>query len=123
MQIVPSARLNHAPVLHAQEKNVSADMLEGKVGRIYMPKQDVAGMALHKMKVRASLLCWVCTSSCHERTLPWGGRCQFFGPAQGQVTGMASHKKGCACCPVTVFRAPSSPSRSTVCACDAPASM
>lgn len=31
---------------------MSADMLEGKVGRIYMPKQDVAGMALHKMKAR-----------------------------------------------------------------------
>ena len=31
-------------------------MLEGKVGRIYMPKQDVGGMALHKMKARAALL-------------------------------------------------------------------
>ena len=31
---------------------MSADMLEGKVGRIYMPKQDVGGMALHKMKAR-----------------------------------------------------------------------
>jgi hypothetical protein len=36
----------------AQEKNVSADLLDGKVGRIYMPKQDVGGMALHKMKAR-----------------------------------------------------------------------
>jgi hypothetical protein len=36
----------------AQEKNVSADLLDGRVGRIYMPKQDVGGMALHKMKAR-----------------------------------------------------------------------
>lgn len=34
---------------------MSADLLEGKVGRIYMPKQDVGGMALHKMKARPSL--------------------------------------------------------------------
>lgn len=47
---------SHALVLPVQEKNVSADMLEGKVGRIYMPKQDVGGMALHKMKARAPLL-------------------------------------------------------------------
>ena len=33
-----------------------ADMLEGKVGRIYMPKQDVGGMALHKMKARTPWL-------------------------------------------------------------------
>jgi hypothetical protein len=33
-------------------KNVGSDELEGKVGRIYMPTQDVASMALHKMKVR-----------------------------------------------------------------------
>ncbi|KAK9824979.1 hypothetical protein WJX81_002634 [Elliptochloris bilobata] len=33
-----------------KEKNVSADLLDGKVGRIYMPKQDVGGIALHKMK-------------------------------------------------------------------------
>ena len=45
----PLVLIAHIP---AQEKNVSADMLEGKVGRIYMPKQDVAGMALHKMKAR-----------------------------------------------------------------------
>ncbi len=31
---------------------MSADVLEGKVGRMYMPKQDVASIALRKMKVR-----------------------------------------------------------------------
>ena len=30
---------------------MGGDVLEGKVGRIYMPKQDVGGMALRKMKV------------------------------------------------------------------------
>lgn len=34
-----------------QEKNVGYDSLEGKVGRIYMPKQDLNSMALNKMKV------------------------------------------------------------------------
>ena len=34
-----------------QEKNVSFDSLEGKVGRVYMPKQDLGSMALNKMKV------------------------------------------------------------------------
>lgn len=33
-----------------KEKNVSFDSLEGKVGRIYMPKQDLDSMALNKMK-------------------------------------------------------------------------
>lgn len=33
-----------------KEKNVSYDSLEGKVGRIYMPKQDLNSMALNKMK-------------------------------------------------------------------------
>lgn len=33
-----------------QEKNVGSDMLDGKVGRIYMPKQDVATLGLSKMK-------------------------------------------------------------------------
>lgn len=28
-------------------------MLDGKVGRIYMPKQDLEGLALRKMKVRS----------------------------------------------------------------------
>eukprot|EP00271_Cylindrocystis_brebissonii_P000438 TRINITY_DN10523_c0_g2_i1.p1 TRINITY_DN10523_c0_g2~~TRINITY_DN10523_c0_g2_i1.p1 ORF type:complete len:356 (+),score=85.29 TRINITY_DN10523_c0_g2_i1:249-1316(+) len=31
-------------------KNVSTDMLEGKIGRIYMPKQEIDQMALKKMK-------------------------------------------------------------------------
>mmetsp|Transcript_40412 Transcript_40412/g.89773 ORF Transcript_40412/g.89773 Transcript_40412/m.89773 type:complete len:340 (-) Transcript_40412:2490-3509(-) len=33
-----------------KEKNVSSDVLDGKVGRIYMPKQKVDTMALAKMK-------------------------------------------------------------------------
>ena len=37
---------------HLQEKNVSSDALGGKVGRIYMPRQDLGALALHKMKVR-----------------------------------------------------------------------
>ena len=40
----------------SQVKNVSGDMLDGKVGRIYMPKQDLEGLALRKMKVRTSFL-------------------------------------------------------------------
>ena len=47
--------LTTCAMVPVQEKNVSADMLEGKVGRIYMPKQDVGGMALHKMKARTTL--------------------------------------------------------------------
>ena len=34
----------------SQAKNVGSDLLEGKVGRIYMPKQEVDKMALSKMK-------------------------------------------------------------------------
>lgn len=33
-----------------QEKNVGSDLLEGKVGRIYMPRQEVDKMALAKPK-------------------------------------------------------------------------
>ncbi|PSC75116.1 ribosome production factor 2-like protein [Micractinium conductrix] len=33
-----------------KQKNVGSDMLDGKVGHIYMPKQDVDGMALAKPK-------------------------------------------------------------------------
>lgn len=33
-----------------KEKNVSSDLLDGRVGRIYMPKQDLGELALHKMK-------------------------------------------------------------------------
>jgi hypothetical protein len=36
----------------AQVKNTGTDMLDGRVGRIYMPKQDIGNIALHKMKVR-----------------------------------------------------------------------
>lgn len=34
-----------------QEKNVESDMLEGRVGRIYMPKQAIDSVPQHKMKV------------------------------------------------------------------------
>lgn len=33
-----------------KEKNVGTDLLEGRVGRIYVPKQDVDTIALNKMK-------------------------------------------------------------------------
>lgn len=33
-----------------QEKNVGSNLLEGKVGRIYMPRQEVDKMALAKPK-------------------------------------------------------------------------
>ena len=39
-----------------QVKNVGSDELAGKVGRIYIPSQDVGNMALRKMKVRAYLV-------------------------------------------------------------------
>ena len=35
---------------YAQTKNVGGDALDGKVGRIYMPKQDVNTVALAKPK-------------------------------------------------------------------------
>ena len=35
-----------------QEKNVGTDSLEGKVGRMYVPRQEVGSIALRKMKVR-----------------------------------------------------------------------
>ena len=47
---VGANRLPACPTACLQEKNVGSDMLEGKVGHIYMPKQDVAGMALAKPK-------------------------------------------------------------------------
>jgi hypothetical protein len=50
-----------------QVKNVGSDELEGKVGRIYMPAQDVGSMALHKMKVRTSgLLSTECRQSAFQ---------------------------------------------------------
>jgi ribosome production factor 2 len=36
--------------LELQEKNVGSDTLDGKVGRIYMPKQKVDTIALGKLK-------------------------------------------------------------------------
>ncbi len=43
----PPRRSRPPPV---QQKNVGSDVLEGKVGRIYMPKQEVEKMALAKPK-------------------------------------------------------------------------
>jgi ribosome production factor 2 len=41
----------HQPkITPKKQKNVGGDMMDGKVGRIYMPKQDVESMALRKMK-------------------------------------------------------------------------
>ena len=34
-----------------QEKNVSTQNLDGKVGRMYVPQQDLGSMATRKMKV------------------------------------------------------------------------
>ena len=39
---------------HVQEKNVSSEMLDGKVGRMYVPRQELGSIATRKMKVRAS---------------------------------------------------------------------
>lgn len=35
-----------------QEKNVRTEMLDGKVGRMYVPQQEVGSIATRKMKVR-----------------------------------------------------------------------
>lgn len=40
----------HMLLSAVQEKNVGTDLLDGKVGRIYMPKQQVDSMALAKPK-------------------------------------------------------------------------
>lgn len=57
-----------------QEKNVSTDMLEGKVGRMYMPTQDISSMALRKMKVRPSCLL-LCTGHDGSDVLQSGSAC------------------------------------------------
>jgi ribosome production factor 2 len=44
-------------------KNTAFDNIDGRVGRIYMPKQDVDTVALSKMKVSALYL--ACQSSTH----------------------------------------------------------
>jgi hypothetical protein len=36
--------------MHTQEKNVESSLLEGKMGRIYVPPQDVDHMSLAKPK-------------------------------------------------------------------------
>lgn len=38
------------PPLSSQEKNTSTNALDGKVGRIYVPSQDLGGLALAKAK-------------------------------------------------------------------------
>lgn len=50
-----------------QEKNVGYDSLEGKVGRIYMPKQDLNSMALNKMKVFAYRSYRCCTQTTSDK--------------------------------------------------------
>lgn len=40
----------HLTCCALQEKNVGSDVLDGKVGHIYMPKQDVDSIALAKPK-------------------------------------------------------------------------
>ena len=40
--------------VHVQEKNVSREMLDGKVGRMYVPRQELGSIATRKMKVRGS---------------------------------------------------------------------
>ena len=47
-----SRHQNLTTACRLQEKNVSTSMLDGKVGRIYMPRQDFESLALRKMKVR-----------------------------------------------------------------------
>lgn len=42
--------VKHAPRSHKKQKNVSFEELDGKVGRIYMPKQDLVGLNLVKAK-------------------------------------------------------------------------
>lgn len=42
--------LTQPKVAPKKQKNVAGDVLDGKVGRIYMPKQNVETMALNKMK-------------------------------------------------------------------------
>lgn len=56
MTLILLARLGEQVMCELQEKNVSFDSLEGKVGRIYMPKQDLNSMALNKMKVGAAVV-------------------------------------------------------------------
>ena len=38
-----------------QEKNVSNEMLDGKVGRMYVPRQEIGSIATRKMKVSQPL--------------------------------------------------------------------
>ncbi|KAK9787729.1 hypothetical protein WJX73_008543 [Symbiochloris irregularis] len=43
------AHRRHKPTTK-KEKNVSTTLLDGKVGRVYVPRQDLDSIALHKMK-------------------------------------------------------------------------
>ena len=50
-----------------QEKNVSSEILDGKVGRMYVPRQELGSIATRKMKVRAAssqLLAVLCSCCC-----------------------------------------------------------
>lgn len=46
-----SAKSSLRKALCPQEKNVKGDMLDGKIGRVYMPRQDVDSIVLAKPKV------------------------------------------------------------------------
>lgn len=53
-----------------QEKNVKSDEVDGKVGRVYMPKQDVDSIVLSKPKVRVQKNCASTEAVCNlYRTL------------------------------------------------------
>lgn len=44
--------------MSVQEKNASTNLLDGKVGRVYVPRQDMDAIALHKMKVQPLSSAW-----------------------------------------------------------------
>ncbi len=50
-----------------QEKNVSNEMLDGKVGRMYVPRQEIGSIATRKMKVNQLLA----TPALSRRTDAW----------------------------------------------------
>lgn len=50
VDFLPELRMFYSLWLR-QVKNVSSDNLEGKVGRMYVPRQEVDTMPLRKMKV------------------------------------------------------------------------
>ena len=45
-----SLKKNATPSTNQQEKNVSSDLLDGRVGRVYVPRQDLADLPSAVMK-------------------------------------------------------------------------